>query len=157
MKKLLLSAVIAFSAFVINAQPPAGPANQGDSYGEKIDSKKAISLAELNKKLKKNETYTGKVTGVVTEVCTTKGCWLTMQLPDKTKMQVKFKDYGFFVPTAILGKTVVLEGEARQKIVSVNELKHYAEDAKKSKEEIDAITKPEKQVKFVASGVLVIK
>lgn len=157
MKKILLTVLIAFAAFAVNAQPPAGNANAGDSYGEKIDAKGAISLAALNSKLKKNETFTGKVTGEVKEVCAQKGCWLTMELPDKTKMQVKFKDYAFFVPSALLGKTVVLEGEARQKIVSVNELKHYAEDAKKSREEIDAITKPEKQVKFVADGVLVVK
>lgn len=79
-----------------------------------------------------------------------------MELPDKTKMQVKFEDYAFFVPMDLVGKTVVIDGMARQKIVSVNELKHLAEDGKKPQAEIDAITKPEKQVKFEASGVLVL-
>jgi hypothetical protein len=63
----------------------------------------------------------------------------------------------FFVPTDIVGKTVVLDGIATQKEVSVAELKHYAQDAKKSQAEIDAITKPEKQVRFLADGVLVVK
>lgn len=157
MKKLLPLILVIFIVSGINAQPPAGDAKPGDSYGEKFDNKGAITLGELNTKLKKSESYTGKVVGVVREVCANKGCWLTMELPDKTKMQVKFKDYGFFVPAAIFGKTVVLNGEARQKIVSVNELKHYAEDAKKSRQEVEAITKPEKQIKFMADGVLVIK
>ncbi len=156
MKKILLTAIIAIGAFAINAQPPAGEAKPGDSYGEKVSADGALSLADFNKKLKNGGTYSGKIKGVVKESCATKGCWMTMELPDKTKMQIKFKDYGFFVPSAIAGKTVVLDGTARQKIVTVNELKHYAEDAKKSKAEIDAITKPEKQVKFEADGVLVV-
>jgi hypothetical protein len=60
------------------------------------------------------------------------------------------------VPTALAGKTVVLNGKAEKKLVSVDELKHFAEDAKKSQQEIDAITQPEMQVKFMATGVLVI-
>lgn len=36
-------------------------------------------------------------------------------------------------PLAAKGKTVVIEGEAKMKTTSVAELKHYAEDAKKSK------------------------
>mgnify|MGYP000853988566 CR=1 FL=1 len=157
MKRFFLIATIICFALTIQAQPPAGSAGVGDSYGEKISADGAISLKELNNKLSNGGTYAGKIVGIVKESCVTKGCWLTMELPDKTKMQVKFKDYGFFVPEAIVGKSVVLEGEAKQKIVTVNELKHYAEDAKKSKAEIDAITKPEKQVKFMANGVLVVK
>lgn len=156
MKKILLTAAMAFLSFAINAQPPAGDAKPGDTYGEKISADGSVSLKDLNKKLKKDGEFTGKIKGTVIGSCEKKGCFMMMELPDKTKMQVKFKDYGFFVPTAIVGKTVVLDGNAKQKIVSVNELKHYAEDAKKSKAEIDAITKPEKQVKFEANGVLVV-
>ncbi|MEG0797106.1 MAG: DUF4920 domain-containing protein, partial [Odoribacter sp.] len=46
---------------------------------------------------------------------------------------------------------VVLTGEAKMKTTSVDELKHYAEDAKKPQAEIDAITKPEKEIRFTAS------
>ena len=66
------------------------------------------------------------------------------------------KDYAFFVPTALKGKTVVMEGKAENKEISVNELKHYAEDAKKSQAEIDKITKPENETRFLASGIKVV-
>lgn len=158
MRKLLLLILSLFAGILLYAQPPAGAAKKGDAYGKKITAKGALTLEELAGKLSasKEDAVKAKIKGTVLEVCAKKGCWLTMELPDKTKMQVKFKDYGFFVPTAIAGKTVVLDGVARQKLVSVNELKHYAEDAKKPQAEIDAITKPEKQVRFEASGVLVI-
>ena len=59
------------------------------------------------------------------------------------------KDYAFFVPTALEGKTVVLEGSAESKTTSVKELQHYAEDAKKSQAEIDAITEPKTETRFL--------
>jgi hypothetical protein len=156
MKKMILFIAILFFSGMAIAQPPTGDAKTGDIFGQKITANGAISLEQFSTRLKEGQIIPAKIKGVVTGVCTKKGCWMKMELPDKTKMQVVFKDYGFFVPAAILGKTVVLQGEGRQKIISVNELKHYAEDAKKSKEEIDAITKPEKQVKFTATGVLVV-
>jgi len=67
------------------------------------------------------------------------------------------KDYSFFVPTDLRGKTAVLEGKAYNRTTSVSELKHYAEDANKSKEEIEAITKEKKDVRFLASGILVVE
>jgi hypothetical protein len=39
----------------------------------------------------------------------------------------------------------------------VEELKHYAEDAKKSKEEIDAIKEPRKRLRYEATGGFVLK
>jgi hypothetical protein len=39
--------------------------------------------------------------------------------------------------------------------VSVDDLKHYAEDAGKSQEEIDAITESEMAYTFVAEGALI--
>ena len=51
-------------------------------------------------------------------------------------MRVRFKDYGFFVPRGISGKTVVLDGYAFHSTTSVAQLRHYAQDAGKSKAEI---------------------
>ena len=98
-----------------------------------------------------------KIEGKVLDVCPKKGCWLSLEMPDKSVTLVKFKDYGFFVPVEMIGKTVVIEGQAKKVETSVDELKHYAEDAKKSKEEIAAITEPKKEIRLTANGVLVIK
>jgi Domain of unknown function (DUF4920) len=67
------------------------------------------------------------------------------------------KDYAFFAPLAIKGKTVVMDAKASYKTISVEELKHYAEDAKKSQEEIDAIKLPKKEVRLLASGIQVVE
>jgi hypothetical protein len=70
---------------------------------------------------------------------------------------VKFKDYAFFVPKDIAGREVLVEGVAFTEETSIEELRHYAEDAGKSEEEIAKITEPVTEKKFMASGVLLLK
>ena len=70
---------------------------------------------------------------------------------------VKMKGCAFFVLFDIIGKTIVLDGISYTKTTSVSELKHYAEDAKKSQTEIDAIAKPKSEIRLLASGILVVE
>ena len=97
-----------------------------------------------------------KVVGTVDAVCQMKGCWMNITEVDKPEMMVKFKDYGFFVPKDIAGRKVVMQGYAYREVTPVDELRHYAEDAGKSKEEIEKITQPKEELKFMASGVLLL-
>jgi hypothetical protein len=82
---------------------------------------------------------------------------MTIQTDNNERFFVKMKDYGFFVPTTLVGKNIVLEGNAETKTISVEEQRHYAEDAKKSTAEIEAITKPKEEIRFSASGIRVVK
>lgn len=157
MKKIVLSFAIALLVISANAQPPAGDANPGDTYGEKITPDGAVNIADVPARLEKTEILDGKIKAKIIEVCPKKGCWLKLQVNDSTTALVKMKDYGFFLPLAAKGKTVVIDGETKMKTTSVAELRHYAEDAKKSKEEIAAITKPEKEIRVMAKGIVVVE
>ncbi|MFT4022287.1 MAG: DUF4920 domain-containing protein [Flavihumibacter sp.] len=84
------------------------------------------------------------------------GCWMKLETGQGEPIMVKFKDYGFFMPKDIGGKEVVLDGEATVTETPVKQLKHYAKDAGKSKEEIAKIKSPKKETVFVANGVLVL-
>ncbi len=159
MKKLFLTLVVAGFGFIANAQPPAGEAKPGEWYGEKITNvEEAISINDVTAKLKGGSpTFEAvKVKAKIIEVCPKKGCWLKLELPGGETATVKMKDYGFFLPVAAIGKTVVIEGDVSMKTISVAELKHYAEDAKKSQTEIEAITAPQKEVKVMAKGIVVV-
>ena len=69
---------------------------------------------------------------------------------------VKFKDYGFFVPTdGVQGKKVYMSGEIFKDTISVARLRHYAEDAKKPESEIMSITEPEFMLNMIADGVAI--
>ena len=71
-------------------------------------------------------------------------------------MRVTFKDYAFFMPKDLSGKHVVIDGFAFVEVTSVDDLRHYAEDGGKSKEEIAAITEPKREVAFEAAGVVIL-
>ncbi|WP_128544319.1 DUF4920 domain-containing protein [Larkinella soli] len=124
-------------------------------YGKKITPDNAVPAADLTKKLGSDKEINTKVEGTVESVCQMKGCWMKVKTADNQTMLVRFRDYGFFVPKDIAGKKVIFEGTAQTTTTSVAELRHYAEDAGKSREEIAKITQPEKAVTFVADGVIV--
>lgn len=132
-----------------------GATAQDAHYGKKISEKGAVPAAQLASNMGNKTETKAKVEGTVESVCQMKGCWVKLKTADGQTMRVTFKDYGFFVPKDISGKTVVIEGVAKQTTTPVSELRHYAEDAGKSKEEIAKITEPEKAITFVADGVIV--
>ena len=96
-----------------------------------------------------------KVEGEIIDVCPKKGCWMNVKVAEDT-LFVKFKDYGFFVPTdGVQGKKVYMSGEIFKDTISVARLRHYAEDAKKPESEIMSITEPEFMLNMIADGVAI--
>jgi hypothetical protein len=157
MKKIALFIIALFTALFGVSQPPAGKATPGSTYGAKTDAMNAVAASELPALLKSRDTLPVKIQAKVLDVCPKKGCWMSLKVNDSTDAFVKMKDYGFFVPLDMIGKTVVLDGKAFVKTTSVAELKHYAEDAKKSRKEIDAITQPKNEIRYMASGIVVVE
>lgn len=152
MKALFLSLTL-FATLSLHAQSPK-PAASGVSYGAGTTPELSIPVSELPAKMSGN-TFSGKITATVTEVCKEKGCWMKIKREGGEDIMVKFRDYAFFMPQNIVGQTVVLEGVANVKETSVEQLRHYATDAGQSKAQIRKIKKPKKDIQFVASGVLV--
>ena len=62
----------------------------------------------------------------------------------------------FFMPKDLAGKKIVMLGNAFKEITTVESLRHFAQDEGKSKEEIAKITKPKEEMKFLASGVIIL-
>lgn len=128
------------------------------SFGGEITDADALSAAQMTEvynNLKAGDTVHTKVIAKVEEVCQSKGCWMRLNLDDDKEIMVKFKDYGFFMPKNIAGMEVIINGKAFVNEMPVEELRHYAEDAGKSTEEIAAITEPKRTYSFEADGVLI--
>ena len=127
------------------------------SFGEMITNEnvmtKEVMLSKFSE-MKKGDTLTVKFASSIDEVCTKKGCWMKLSLNDEAQTMVRFKDYGFFMPLDSKGNEVIVEGKAFINETSVDELRHYAEDAGKTKEEIEQIIEPKKEFTFLAHGVL---
>lgn len=112
-----------------------------------------MKLINLVSEIENSDSLTAVIEAKVTEVCQAKGCWMKVELPNGESMRVTFKDYGFFMPKDLAGKSVKMSGVAKKEETDVETLKHFAEDGGKSEEEIAQITEPKMDYKFIASGV----
>ena len=128
-----------------------------DYYGKKISIENAINFSDASKKAFANGSVKATISGTIIETCAKKGCWMRLNTKTDTLL-VRFRDYGFFVPTSgAAGKEAFIQGDLFVDTVSVNDLRHYAEDAGKTKEEIEKITEPKIGLNFTADGVIIKK
>jgi hypothetical protein len=122
-------------------------------FGEQFEYAEAIAPADVPGLMSDSSANEFIVEGTIQECCQKKGCWMKVDMGDGESMRVSFKDYGFFVPLDAGGKTMTMKGVASYDTISVDFLKHLAEDANATQEEIDAITEPEMALVFEATGV----
>lgn len=155
MKQLFFSFILFIALGACAQTKEKVPAAKGVTYGVVNSEQPSATPDELSAKLVNNG-YEGLVKAKVVDVCKAEGCWLKVQRKDGTAMMVRAKDHSFLVPENIVGKTVLIDGSATVKETSEEMRKHYAEDAGKSKEEIEKIKGPEKDIQFSAKGVKVL-
>ncbi len=160
LKKIVFSA--SFAAVILACGQRASDTAKLEveqSFGAPTTPEGAVPYTELPARMGDKDSIAIKLIGKVGEVCQKKGCWMTIvaENSDLPEMRVTFKDYAFFMPKDLAGKRVVIDGFAYVSETSVEELRHYAEDAGKSPDEIAGITEPLREVAFEAAGVLVLK
>ena len=125
-------------------------------YGEEIDVSEAVTPMDVMLEMAGRDSMAFTVSAEINACCKKKGCWMNVDAGNGEEMKVTFKDYGFFVPKeGVEGKTAVMRGVAFWDTLSVETLRHYAEDDGASAEEIEEITEPELSMMFVADGVVI--
>ena len=128
-----------------------------DTYGQSFDIAGINNYKVEKESLLNNPQDDTKLKGQILSTCPMKGCWMKMSV-ERDTILVRFKDYGFFVPkSGAEGKSAIINGKLSVDTLSVAQLKHYAEDAGKSKEEVSKIVKPEITISFLADGVVIDK
>jgi len=126
-----------------------------ESYGELFDSSQLTNYVDDKEILLNNPQDKVKLKGKILSTCPMKGCWMKISVHQDTIL-VRFKDYGFFVPKAgAEGKSAIVNGNISVDTLSVAQLRHYAEDAGKSRNEVLAIVNPEITISLLADGVLI--
>jgi hypothetical protein len=165
MKKFHL--FLALAAIVLIACKPAATVETpeatvvaGEFFGNTIaNPDSTVAFSDVLNQLNTSDSINVVMKAKVVDVCQTKGCWMNIVDPmsgDSSAVFVQFQDYGFFMPMDIAGREVIVEGVAYKAETSVEDLRHYAEDAGKTEAEINAITAPEVEKKFMASGVILL-
>lgn len=163
MKKQFLVFVLGISMFSCSQSTKENEVSEKDikdsgivyQAGEKLDTLGAISTSQMMNSFQ-GDSMNVKLKAKINSCCQKKGCWMKVGMPEGEEMMVRFKDYGFFVPKDASGKWVIMDGVVYKDTVSVDMLKHYAEDAGQSQAEIESITEPEVKMAFEASGLALL-
>ena len=134
----------------------ASLSGQTRSFGEKIEEGSIIENSKIQNFFLAKEKFNAKLKAKVTDVCQMKGCWMKLEIGDEKDIMVNFKDYSFFVPKNIIGKEVIVSGEAFKRNISVDELKHYARDRGENESAISLIVEPKEIYSLTAKGVILL-
>ena len=149
MKKIFLVSIL-----VVLFNTSYSQNNEG-FFGEKFSITELEEYVSVKENIYDKSNYNVIIEGEILSSCPMKGCWMKIRA-EKDTILVRFKDYGFFVPKAeIEGDKAIINGKMSIETLSVDLLRHYAEDAGKSKDEIEKITKPEVSLTFLADGVFI--
>ncbi len=122
-----------------------------EHYGVPVTKAKPVSLQVAIQQLQRKPTAHVVVESKVDKICEAKGCWLGLT-STAGDIRVTFKDYAFFVPPSLIGKTVIVEGTLEKITMSLDETKHYVKDAGGDP---STVTQPRIEYRIVASGVAV--
>lgn len=125
------------------------------SFGEPVDTTKAISALDLPNAMGDLADLTTTISGKVVNVCKAEGCWLKVDLGEDEPLMVRMKDHSFNVTENVVGKFVFISGYAYYDSLSVDKLRDDAKDAGAGPEEIASISKPELELVFQAKGIAV--
>ena len=149
---MLKSLLILFSSSIILFYLPQ---NKSSYYGDKFSITQIEDYASVKKIISDYADKDVKIEGKILSSCPMKGCWMKIKSEEDTIL-VRFKDYGFFVPkNGIEGEKAIVNGKISFEKLSVEQLRHYAEDAGKSQEEIKLIKEPQVSLTFLADGVYI--
>lgn len=110
-KALTLLSAVFFVSTTLLAQAPKVPAKKGSNFGEKVTAANAVSPDDVANLLQNKESVDVKIKGMVVDVCHARGCFLYLKTATG-RIYIKTKDDKFFVPVALQGKTVVVQGTA---------------------------------------------
>lgn len=155
--KYKMITMLAVSAFLVACS--SSKSVDSVSYKEygpaKVDEKKAMDVVTMLKDFSsKNGAETEyTVEAKISQVCAKAGCWINIDKGNGETFMVRFKDH-FTIPTNTApGTMAILHGSAYMDTVSVDMLRHFAEDAGDSPEEIEKITEPQYNLGFEADAI----
>ena len=125
MRRFIVAVCFSIAACTPKQEAPQHVATVS-SVGAEVPATAATPLADV---LAQPDRYAGQtlvVEGVVRAACKKKGCWMELSpdAKDARACRVRFKDYGFFVPTDSAGSEARLSGEVKVRVLAPEEVAH---------------------------------
>ena len=139
---------VGVSADVVRLSEPVESTDRFETFGAPLpDALPPVSLSTLLENGADNLDREILVETRVAQVCQAKGCFFIAQEGEHA-VRVSFKDYSFFVPSDISGRTVTLAGSLVRRELSEAQAAHLNEDAGG-----DEVVQAGDQFEIVASSV----
>ena len=138
--------------------PTRIPPASSNAFGKPFEVGTPTPAPEAVATIKSGKEFKGVMEGRMLEICQNAGCWANIELPSGEKIKVKFRDANgdeFGIDKNASGKMIDVHGVGYMDTVSVAMLRHYAEDDKATKEEIEAIKEPKISATFTADGAVI--
>lgn len=88
----------------------AAAACAGEHYGAALTMKDPQTLEAAVQSLGERPAADVLVQSTVAKVCEQRGCWIALK-STSSQLHVTFKDEAFFVPSTLIGKTVLVQGK----------------------------------------------
>jgi hypothetical protein len=132
-----------------------GCASSRSEFGlVKVNESEAVSVAELVAQMDRSKAAQAfTIKAPLSAVCQNAGCWVQVPKPDGKPLMIRFKNHFTIPPSTPIGTETYIHGIAYWDTVSVKALRHFAEDAGKSMEEIQKINEPEFKLNFEGDGI----
>ncbi len=160
-----IAVLVSLCCFACNRTPPASPpapvsstprmpAHGGVSAGAPVPAGSPTPLADV---IARPDDFAGKtllVEGTVKAACSKRGCWMELAADGGGSCRVRFKDYGFFVPTDSAGAHARLAGEVKVRTFAPDEVAHYAAEGATLAKGPDGTARA---VEITATGVELMK
>ena len=159
MKNHIIILILLFSNSIAFGQTNSSK-KLGKNFGAvKVDTSLSVSVKSVLKELEMSKHARLEFTfqAPLAEICQAAGCWVSIDKGNGEKFRVRFKDH-FTIPVKTLpGTEAYFHGYAYWDEISVEMQKHFAEDAGRSKEEIEKISAPKKEMCFEADGIVLVQ
>jgi len=146
-----LFVTLLFSAGATAVAAPHIP--DGKDFGAGLTLERVIDLEEVVRDPGRYAETPVLLRGRISDVCQRKGCWAVIR-QGEASVRVRFKDYGFFLPTESRGKLAYVEGIVALRELSEKTARHYAEESKNGN--AAGIRGPQREVELTASGVRLV-
>jgi hypothetical protein len=120
-----------------------------EHYGAALTMKDPVTLEAAVNQLDGKPAATVLVESKVGKVCEQRGCWLTLQ-SGSGQLHVTFKDEAFFVPSSLIGKTVLAEGRLEKATLTLEQTRQAV---KERGGDPGKVTQPATHYELVARGI----
>lgn len=151
---LSISLIALLAASCGPAQP--GQTNAYSSYGAPFDTTSVMAISDVTAAMAGKDSLDAVFRCKIAETCTKMGCWMNVENPGGEPMTVFMKDHAFGVPKeGCAGLEAIVSGQLFYDTLSVDYLRHLAEDAGKTADEIAAIIEPKPVLAVNATGVMI--